>query len=167
MKLLTATLLLFVVSTSCYANIDSTNNKYIVDSLELYVREQPSTNSKIIGKIFKNDTIISVSASEYWTKIYFKGQFGYISSKYITKVENNGFKVGFKKGFESSFFVIAFGIAAFIYFKSKRVKDARYKSGYRVLTYTLAELLKIVLYSVILSLVIGLITGIVSWFKTF
>lgn len=161
------TITLIAITLNAFANNDSTDKKFTVEPTALNVRDKPSANSNIIGKVFKGDTIHGIKENDSWTTINFDGKTGYVSSKYIHEVAEPGFITGFTDGFTSVFLYIALGIAAIIYYKSKRVKDGRFKSGYRELPFTTMEMLKIALYSTILSSIIGLFTGIVSWFKSF
>ena len=158
------TITLFAITLNAFANNDSTDKKFTVEPTTLNVRDKPSANSNIIGKVFKDDTIRGIKENDSWTTIKFDGKTGYVSSKFINEVAEPGFITGFTDGFTSVFLNIALGIAAIIYYKSKRVKDGRYKSGYRELPFTTMELLKIALYSSILSTINGFFTGVVSWF---
>ena len=161
------TITLFAITLNAFASNDSTDNKFTVEPTALNVRDKPSANSNIIGKVFKGDTIHGIKENDSWTTIKFDGKTGYVSSKFINEIAEPGFITGFTDGFSSVFLYIALGIAVIIYYKSKRVKDARFKSGYRELPFTTMEMLKIALYSTILSTIIGLFTGIVSWVKSF
>jgi ABC-type dipeptide/oligopeptide/nickel transport system permease component len=167
MKVVFTLVSVIILTYNCFAFIDSTEIKYIVKSQSIEVKDHPSINSDVIAKFFENDTLIGIIENDTWTKITFDGKTGYVSTNEIREVIEPGFINGFKFGFKSIFFYIFFGIAAIIYYRSKRVKDNRYKDGHRTLPFTSVEIIKILLYSVIISSVWGLFAGILSWFSKF
>lgn len=158
-------LLLLMVSyvNLIYAN-DSTLIKYSVNADTLNIRKEPSPKSAIIGRLIKNDTVLG-TLSNNWIKVTFNDDFGYVSSKYVSKYRKPGFVSGFSDGFLSVFFYVFLSIFAIILVKKKRVKDGRFKKGYRELPFSTLETFKIFLYTTIVSGFIGLITGIFSWLK--
>lgn len=74
----------------CFYKISFANDKYLVTASALNVRDTASTNSLVIGKLSKNDTVCVVDkTNDSWVKIQYEGKIGYVSSKYIKSVENN------------------------------------------------------------------------------
>ncbi|MGL5149362.1 MAG: SH3 domain-containing protein [Clostridium sp.] len=68
---------------------------YVVntDGLELNVRAQATTNSAIVGKIKEGATVEVIATYGSWTKINFAGDFGYVSSEYLSYSEPK--KIGY------------------------------------------------------------------------
>lgn len=59
----------------------------VVSKSRLNVRNKPSTNSRIIGVLQPESLIEVFSKTEYWAKIRYNNNIGYISTKYIEKIE--------------------------------------------------------------------------------
>ncbi len=59
----------------------------VVSASHLNVRNKPSTNSQVIGTLQSGTQIEVLSRTEYWAKIYYNNNIGYVSAKYIEKVE--------------------------------------------------------------------------------
>ena len=72
------------------------------------------------------------------------------------------FKQGFKK-YGIAFFIGVYMILSGIDILSNRVKDARYKDGYRYKQDT-QKVLKLLLYTVLISLPLALIAGVITHF---
>ena len=100
------TITLFAITLNAFASNDSTDNKFTVEPTALNVRDKPSANSNIIGKVFKGDTIYGIKENDSWTTIKFDGKTGYVSSKYINEVTEPGFITGFTDGFTSVFLYV-------------------------------------------------------------
>ena len=47
------------------------------------VRKGPSTGTKVVGGLYRGQTVTAVSSSSGWTKIKFKSGTGYVSSQYL------------------------------------------------------------------------------------
>ncbi|GAB2585262.1 SH3 domain-containing protein [Microlunatus antarcticus] len=60
----------------------------VTSTTELNVRAKPSTSAKIVGALHRGQTVKSTSESNGWTKITFKGKTAYVSSRYVTKGED-------------------------------------------------------------------------------
>lgn len=61
----------------------------VISTSHLNVRNRPSTNSLVIGTLQLDTQIEVLSITEYWAKIRYNNNVGYVSTKYITKVESN------------------------------------------------------------------------------
>ena len=59
----------------------------IVGVSSLNVRKEPSTNSKILGTLHKDDIVSIISGNNGWFKILYKGEEAYVSANYITLTE--------------------------------------------------------------------------------
>ena len=55
-----------------------------VTSSSLSVRKKASSSSTLLGKLYKNDTIIILGETKYYFKINYKNDTGYVSKKYIS-----------------------------------------------------------------------------------
>jgi uncharacterized protein YgiM (DUF1202 family) len=49
------------------------------------IRSGPSTNTDILGGLFRGQTVTAISSSRRWTKINYDGSTAYVSSRYLTK----------------------------------------------------------------------------------
>jgi uncharacterized protein YgiM (DUF1202 family) len=49
------------------------------------IRSGSTTNSKILGGLYRGQTVTAISSAEGWTKIKFAGSTAYVASKYLTK----------------------------------------------------------------------------------
>lgn len=95
---------------------------------------------------------------------------GYVNKKILSKTSTNkqivlGFKSAFKKYFTISFFYGFFIIAAIDFARNKRIKDRRFKDGYRKLDIYYGDIIKYALISLPFSLIIGIAYGIYHWLK--
>jgi uncharacterized protein YgiM (DUF1202 family) len=52
------------------------------------IRSGPSTDTAILGGLYRGQTITAISSSEGWTKIKFGGSTAHVASKYLTKGSN-------------------------------------------------------------------------------
>lgn len=59
----------------------------VVSESRLNVRNKPSINSLVIGTLQPESLIDVFSKTEYWAKIRYNNNFGYVSARYIEKVE--------------------------------------------------------------------------------
>ena len=49
------------------------------------IRSGPSTNTDVLGGLFRGQTITAISSSQGWTKIKYDGSTAYVASSYLTK----------------------------------------------------------------------------------
>jgi uncharacterized protein YraI len=49
------------------------------------IRSGPSTNTAILGGLYRGQTVTAISSSQGWTKIKFGGSTAHVASKYLTK----------------------------------------------------------------------------------
>jgi uncharacterized protein YgiM (DUF1202 family) len=49
------------------------------------IRSGPSTNTDILGGLFRGQTVTAISSAQGWTKIYYDGSTAYVASRYLTK----------------------------------------------------------------------------------
>lgn len=69
------------------AQVENKQGTYIVTASKLNVRAAASSESSIIGGFAKGDTALVLSFKNNWAEINFKNRTGYISSKYIQKIQ--------------------------------------------------------------------------------
>lgn len=154
------------------------NYKYATVDV-LNVRENAGKEYNVVGKVKKGEKVTAISEANSWTQIENRsGIKGYVATKFLTsdstQVKSNleeleviGFKYGFYKAFKN-LFIYAFLIFAGIeYYKSKRIKDGRFKTGFKELPFTTFELIKYAIYSSVVCSAIGLFMGIFYWIKPF
>lgn len=58
---------------------------YIVDASSLNVRQKPSTDGAVIGKVTKGQELLVMSISNGWAYITYQKGFGYVSAQYLKK----------------------------------------------------------------------------------
>lgn len=144
---------------------------YYVNTEKLNLREKPNSNSKILEQLKKGDEITFVKQENQWIEVLSKeNNKGYVNKKFLSKTSTNkqivlGFKSAFKKYFTISFFYGFFIIAAIDFARNKRIKDRRFKDGYRKLDINYGDIIKYALISLPFSLIIGLAYGIYHWLK--
>jgi len=49
------------------------------------IRSGPSTQSKILGGLYRGQTVTAISSSQHWTKIKYGGSTAYVASRYLSK----------------------------------------------------------------------------------
>ncbi len=76
---------LFFILLFTSLSLSATN--YTVTANQLNVRRYPSAESISLGVLEKGDTILALLGNPEWTKIEYKDQHAYVSSKYLKKVE--------------------------------------------------------------------------------
>ncbi|MHA7111210.1 SH3 domain-containing protein [Sunxiuqinia elliptica] len=76
---------LFLILLFTSLSLSATN--YTVTANQLNVRRYPSAESISLGMLEKGDTILALLGNPEWTKIEYKDQHAYVSSKYLKKVE--------------------------------------------------------------------------------
>jgi uncharacterized protein YgiM (DUF1202 family) len=54
-------------------------------SVGVNIRSGASTESKILGGLYRGQTVTAISSSQGWTKIAFAGSTAYVASRYLTK----------------------------------------------------------------------------------
>ncbi|UOY93143.1 SH3 domain-containing protein [Ectobacillus sp. JY-23] len=59
-----------------------------VTASALHVRSTPSTSGKIIGKIYKNNTLDYSEHNAAWVKINFQGKTAYVAKRYVQTLPN-------------------------------------------------------------------------------
>lgn len=74
-------ILICMVSTTVLADDTTT---YVVNCRALNVRSQPSTQSSIIGSLYKGQQIIGGQSSNGWTPIVYNGVNAFVYSAYLT-----------------------------------------------------------------------------------
>lgn len=81
-------LLLILVISACINTIYA-GNKCIVDvNSNLNVRFYPNTSGKVIGTLYKGDTInVRNIDNNGWAEVYFSGGIGYVKARYLTEIE--------------------------------------------------------------------------------
>lgn len=65
--------------------LPATADTRVTASEGLNVRVGPSTASKIIGSLYRGQTVTALSNSGGWTKIKYTGKTAYVASRYLTK----------------------------------------------------------------------------------
>ncbi|MGL5066627.1 MAG: SH3 domain-containing protein [Sarcina sp.] len=72
------------------SNNDDSNNSttniehgIVINLSSLNIRNQPSTNSKVLGTLSKGDSVSILSGKNGWFKIYYNGSDAYVSANYI------------------------------------------------------------------------------------
>ena len=91
-----ATIVLMMLTlTSCISCKEDTPKEEITYSLyqvniksSLNVRMEPASNSRKIGALYNNDKVNVININNGWAKIKFGSQYAYVSSKYLTLIEN-------------------------------------------------------------------------------
>lgn len=88
-------MLLMLTFTSCISCQKETPKEEINYSLyqvniksSLNVRLEPASNSRKIGALYNNDKVKVIDINNGWAKIKFGSQHAYVSSKYLTRIEN-------------------------------------------------------------------------------
>lgn len=82
MKRILLLLLVFVCSLGAMAKSGTT---YVVEANSLNVRQKPSTDAAVIGRVTKGQEVLVLSIEKGWACISFKQGNGYVSAQYITK----------------------------------------------------------------------------------
>ena len=59
----------------------------VINGNSVNFRKGPSTSYESLGKLNKGDKVEYIDTSNSWTKVKYKGQTGYIYSKYISEIE--------------------------------------------------------------------------------
>lgn len=76
--------------------------KVVNVSSNLRVRQNPNTNSKIVGYLYNNEVVDIMGSEGSWYKIKFKGNSGYVHKDYIrvagNNTESNGSQSSSKQG---------------------------------------------------------------------
>lgn len=153
------------------------NYKYVTVDV-LNVRENAGKEYNVVGKVKKGEKVTAISETKSWTQIENgSGMKGYVATKFLTsdsieeksnfeEPEIIGFKYGFYKAFKNLFFFGFLIFAGIENYKSKRIKDGRFKTGFKELPFTTFDLIKFALYSSVVCSVIGLFMGIFYWIKS-
>lgn len=83
---------LTIVSGNLSTNSSSSNTTptqkvefgVVVNVSSLNIRKSPSTNSRILGTLHRDDVVSILSGNTGWFKIYYKGQEAYVSANYVS-----------------------------------------------------------------------------------
>jgi uncharacterized protein YgiM (DUF1202 family) len=154
------------------------NFKYVTVDV-LNVRGNAGKEYNVVGKVKKGEKVTAISEANSWTQIENEsGVKGYVSTKFLTsdstQVKSNlkepeviGFKYGFYKAFKNLFIFALLIFAGIEYYKSKKIKDGRFKTGFKELPFTSFELIKYAIYSSVVCSVVGIFMGIFYWIKSF
>ena len=78
------TVLVFILGT---INTNAQTLYKVISSSRLNVRELPNSNSKILGTLSPNTQIGVTKFIDEWVEFIYNGQFAYVSSKYIAKID--------------------------------------------------------------------------------
>lgn len=160
-KIILVYFILGLISTSLFGFNTS-------DTLEtttlLNLRSEPSLDSEVIMKLKKGDTLIVDEDLGEWVKVSSTKYKGYVSSEYVEKVAPLGFYDWFKDGWlygSMGIFILVFGgqVAA------ARVKDNRFKEGYRQGVVGDGKIIIAFLGAGALGLLIGVGYAVYMWFK--
>ncbi|HEK9101568.1 TPA: SH3 domain-containing protein, partial [Bacillus pseudomycoides] len=69
-----------LVSTNAFAQDE---NSAIVNATNLNIREQPTTQSKVVGKVKQGTTVQILGKEKAWAKISYDGKEGYVSLQFL------------------------------------------------------------------------------------
>lgn len=91
MKKIISILLILCMSICMMPTMVSANNTttYVVNCSALNVRTQPSTQSSIIGLLYRGNQIVGGQSSNGWTPIVYNGKNAFVYSAYLTTKSNN------------------------------------------------------------------------------
>lgn len=78
------TVLVFILGT---INTNAQTLYKVISSSRLNVRELPNSNSKVLGTLSPNTQIGVTKFIDEWAEFNYNGQFAYVSSKYIAKID--------------------------------------------------------------------------------
>ncbi|MBP3931355.1 MAG: SH3 domain-containing protein, partial [Peptostreptococcaceae bacterium] len=77
------------INTNIDSNSDTNENKKVVTANSLNMRSGASTSYRVITKLSKGTVVEVISESNGWSKIKNNGRLGYVSSEYLTSIEDN------------------------------------------------------------------------------
>ena len=80
-----ALLVLGVILGLMWPQTASAATTQMTATVGLNIRSGPSTNSAILGGLYRGQTVSAISSSQGWTKITFAGSTAYVASRYLTK----------------------------------------------------------------------------------
>lgn len=151
----------FIASSAFGYNVSDTLE---VTTSVLNLRSEPNADSEIVAKINQGETLIVKKDLSEWVQVSTKKYHGFVSSEYVEKVASLGFYDWFKDGWlygSMIIFILVFGgqVAA------ARVKDNRFKEGYRQGVVGEGKLIKAIIGSAVTGLLIGVGYAIYMWFK--
>lgn len=95
--LFAAMISLFIITSP--TNIAFSASKATVNVNVLNVREEPSINSKAIGQLKKGKEVTISKEKDSWTKISFGTSYGWVTSKYLSKIKAKSVNVSTKEGY--------------------------------------------------------------------
>ena len=81
--------LLFIILAMALPLTMLAQQRYVVTTQELNVRTAPSANSKVVDKVRQGDVVTVVSINNGWAKIVYKKKERYVSSRYLSRLEDN------------------------------------------------------------------------------
>ena len=70
----------------CLSMTAVAQNPYIVTASSLNVRNSPSSEAQVIGKVVKGDTVLVNKVEANWAQIPFGLRYGYVSISYLSQV---------------------------------------------------------------------------------
>ena len=80
-----ALLVLGVILGLMWPQTASAATTQMTATVGLNIRSGPSTNSAILGGLYRGQTVSALGSSQGWTKITFAGSTAYVASRYLTK----------------------------------------------------------------------------------
>lgn len=84
-RLIAATTLSLVVSLGLLSPTATAATTQVTATTTLNVRSGPSTGSRIVGGLYRGQTVTAVSEAKGWTTIRYQGKNAYTASAYLTK----------------------------------------------------------------------------------
>jgi len=77
--------ILLILNPSCryFRKNSDTKKIFIVTSNTLNVRKHNNNESRILGKVYKGDTIFPIHDYYYWIQFIYKGDTAYVNAKYL------------------------------------------------------------------------------------
>jgi uncharacterized protein YgiM (DUF1202 family) len=80
-----ALLVVGVILSLMWPQTASAATTQMTATVNLNIRSGPSTNTAILGGLYRGQTVTAISSSQGWTKITFAGSTAYVAGKYLTK----------------------------------------------------------------------------------
>lgn len=125
-------LLLLSISTPSYATYTATYTLKIKSTgSNVNVREKPTTKSKIIGKLKKNQTVTLgyLNFSEGFYEVIYKGEKGYVSMDYAKEIKPNQRWLG--QYYNSGYSGTGISTELYVYKKTSKNIYCVSRTGYR------------------------------------
>ena len=80
-----ALLVVGVILSLMWPQTASAATTQMTATVNVNIRSGHSTNTAILGGLYRGQTVTAISSSQGWTKITFAGSTAYVASKYLTK----------------------------------------------------------------------------------